>query len=266
MVATSKQAAEFYRKKLLQRTTELKIAQLELVKKTRSLETQNRHVRTLSARLLHAQDEERRRIARELHDSLGQGLVLLSFDLSKLRSLAKETHPALGDFLAEKLRDVQRLAGEVRSISYLLHPPLLDEMGLSSALRCFVEGFQERCKIRIDLQISKLLKRLPLDLETMVFRVIQECLTNVYRHSGSPTASIRLATGAKNKVSLTVVDRGKGIEPDRLRQLANRSYAGLGLRGIAERLKVYGGQMEILSDYSGTTVRVTIPSASASPA
>jgi signal transduction histidine kinase len=259
MISTSKQAAEVYRRKLVERTTELRQTRTELARRTKLLENQNREVRTLSARLLCAQDQERRRIARELHDSLGQKLVLLSFDLSKLRSMAHEFSAALGEAISQKLSDVKSLGAEVRTISYLLHPPLLDDLGLVSALKCYVDGFQERSCISVRLQMPNQMRRLPQSLETALFRIAQEGLANVFRHSGSVTASLELRAHAGGGISLVVADRGRGIPPHKLQQIVGRTSMGVGLRGIEERAQIFGGYMEIGSARPGTVVRVVIP-------
>jgi signal transduction histidine kinase len=259
MISTSKQAAEVYRRKLLERTTELKQTRTELAKRTKLLETQSREVRTLSARLLCAQDQERRRIARELHDSLGQKLVLLSFDLSKLRSTAHEFSASLADAISQKLNDVKSLGAEVRTISYLLHPPLLDDLGLVSALKYYVDGFQERSHISVRLQLPNQMRRLHQTLETALFRIAQECLANVFRHSGSITASVELKAHPGGGISLVVADRGRGMPPQQLRQIVSRTSLGVGLRGIEERAQLFGGYMEIGPARPGTVVRVVIP-------
>jgi signal transduction histidine kinase len=254
----AKQSAETYRLQLLERTSELDRVRIQLTHQTRLLEKQNAELRILSARLLTAQDDERRRIARELHDGLGQGLVLLSFDLAKVRAMAADVSPVLARAIAEKIEDCRSLAEEVRTISYLLHPPLLDEMGLIPALKCYVEGFQQRSNITVDLQLPSEKKRLPEDLETTIFRVAQECLSNVYRHSGSATACVRLSWQPDGSISLIVSDRGKGISAQKLKQIANQA-SGVGLRGIAERLKLHNGLVKIVVDRRGTSVRTFIP-------
>ena len=142
-------------------------------------------LRLLSGKLLHAQDEERRRLARELHDSAGQILAALSMNLTPLESDSGRTSPTAAKAVEESLRLVNELSRDLRTISHLLHPPLLDEVGLSSALRSFLEGFTDRSKINVDFEIPDDFGRLPQDVETAVFRVVQECLTNVHRHSGS---------------------------------------------------------------------------------
>src|SRR5713101_3522037 len=182
--------------------------------RTAELDKANQGLRDLTARLLHFQDEERRRIARELHDSVGQTLAALSMNLSSagadIQRLTK-TAAAIAD--SEAL--VKEMTTDIRTISYPLHPPLLDEAGLASALRWYVQGLTARSAIGVDLEVADDFDRLPRDLETAIFRVVQECLTNVHRHSGSPVAKIRLSRSASD-VQLEVRDEGKGIPPEKL--------------------------------------------------
>ena len=149
-------------------------------------------LRTLSGQLLHMQDEERRRIARELHDSAGQILAALSMNLSPLESENGKIPPHAAKAIKESLGLIKDLSNQLRTISYLLHPPLLDEVGLSSALRLFLEGFGECSKIKVALEIPDNFERLPQELETAIFRIVQECLTNIHRHSGSKVARLRI--------------------------------------------------------------------------
>lgn len=207
-------------------------------------------VRGLSGRLLQTQDEERRRIARELHDSTGQSLAVLIMNLSNLSK--KAGNPELSRQLDENTELVRSVSKELRTTSYLLHPPLLDEMGLRTGLRWYIEGFKERSNIEVNLNVAENL-RFPLEMEMMIFRVVQECLTNVHRHSGSATAAISLFNSV-GKLTLQIRDEGKGIPQEKL-----TSAAGVGLRGMRERVKAFGGELEILSDGKGTLVRAVIP-------
>jgi signal transduction histidine kinase len=225
--------------------------------RTVDLDMANRNLRELSARLLQLQDDERRRIARELHDSVGQMLAALSMNLSAVRSdverLAK-TALALSD--SENL--VQEMSTEVRTISHLLHPPLLDEAGLLSALRWYVDGFAQRSKIKVDLDLPDGFGRLPRESETAIFRVIQECLTNIHRHSGSPAARIRLRQ-RDQQVLVEIEDKGKGIPPEKQKEMSSAGAPGVGVRGMRERLRQLGGTLEINSGVSGTVVTVWLP-------
>src|SRR6266851_4874883 len=217
------------------------------------------NLRQLSARLLQLRDEERRHLARELHDSAGQTLAALSMNLTLLAQNGKSRHnPA--EVLKESLGMVQELSDEVRTISHLLHPPLLDEVGLSSALRLYLDGFAERSKIKVDLQIPDDFGRLSRELETAIFRVVQECLTNIHRHSGSSVARIQ-ASRQKNDVRIEVHDKGKGISPSKRSEMESAGKAGVGLRGMRERLRQLGGSLEIGSprNGSGTIIVARLP-------
>lgn len=247
----------------------LRGAQKELAtqveQRTAELDKANQGLRDLTARLLHFQDEERRRIARELHDSVGQTLAALSMNLSSagadIQRLTK-TAAAIAD--SEAL--VKEMTTDIRTISYLLHPPLLDEAGLTSALRWYVEGLTARSETRIDLEVPDNFGRLPKDLETAIFRVVQECLTNVHRHSGSPVAEIRLSRSADD-VQLEVRDKGKGIPPEKISEMASTGAPGVGIRGMRERIHQLGGSLEISSAGSGkgTVVLVILPVANVAP-
>jgi signal transduction histidine kinase len=215
-------------------------------------------VRGLSARLLQTQDQERRRIARELHDSTGQSLAALTMNLSALSKKAATINSELSSALDENAQIAQAVSDELRTTSYLLHPPLLDEMGLQAGLCWYIKGFQERSNIKIALDLPKNLERLQPDLELMIFRVVQECLTNVHRHSESASAAICLHN-SNGEVTLEIRDRGKGMPGDKLAAVTGLGTAGVGLRGMRERVKAFGGELEIISDGRGTLVRATIP-------
>jgi signal transduction histidine kinase len=225
--------------------------------RTADLDSANDNLRELSARLLQLQDDERRRIARELHDSVGQMLAALNMNLSTVRAdverLAK-TANALTD--SENL--VQQMSTEVRTISHLLHPPLLDEAGLASALRWYVDGFVLRSKIKVALDLPDDFGRLPRESETAIFRVVQECLTNIHRHSESPIARIRLRQ-RDDHVRVEIEDKGKGIPPDKQEEMNSSGTPGVGIRGMRERVRQLGGTLEIKSSGSGTIVVVELP-------
>jgi signal transduction histidine kinase len=222
-----------------------------------------RNLRLLSGQLLHLQDQERRRIARELHDSSGQILAALGLNLSLAQSGNDNIDPRAAKALQESIGLVQDLSRELRTISHLLHPPLLDEVGLASGLRSYLDGFTERSKIRVDLEIPEDLGRLPQDLETAIFRIVQECLTNIHRHSQSPVARIRI-TRSDNQIGLEVEDRGKGIPPEKRQVMNSDGTAGVGIRGMRERLRQLGGTLEINSNETGTVVVARLPVASPS--
>jgi signal transduction histidine kinase len=230
--------------------------------RTAELDAANKSLRQLSGRLLQLQDDERRRIARELHDSVGQMLAALNMNLSAV-SADIERLTKTASTVTDSALLVGELSKEIRTISHLLHPPLLDEAGLASALRWYVEGFIERSKIKVDLDIAPDLGRLPRELETAIFRVVQECLTNVHRHSESPTARIRVGYHG-NEIRLEIADKGKGIPPEKRKAIATTGVPGVGIRGMRERVRQLGGVLEVQSDGNGTNVMVGLPLASAS--
>ena len=214
------------------------------------------HLRELSGEVLRVQDEERRRIARELHDGTGQTLSALKMALGIL----EKSFPLIAKSTA--LRDVRQFSDdalrEIRTTSYLLHPPLLDETGLESALRWFTNGYSERSRVTTSLILDGENGRLPADYELCLFRVAQECLTNIHRHSRSKTAIVRLKRTAET-VILEVIDQGKGIPEDLHRKLISDERAGVGLLGMRERVRKLNGQMEIQSDRQGTAITVMLP-------
>ena len=218
-------------------------------------------VRELTGKLLHAQDAERRRIARELHDSAGQILAALQMNLTPVRAEAEKSHSRLCASITQSMELIQQLSQELRTVSYLLHPPLLDELGLPSALRWYVEGFAERSKINVRLELSDELGRLPVDMEMALFRIIQECLTNIHRHSGSRKATISVLR-TEQEVRLDVRDYGRGMPHD-----SSHSYArsGVGIQGMRERVRQLSGQFKIRSHSDGTTISVRFPLAAVSP-
>ena len=216
------------------------------------------NLRTMSGRLLQLQDEERRRIARELHDSAGQMLVALDMNLATIQRDGANLNHGAARACAESLHLVQQLSKELRTISHLLHPPLLDEAGLPSAIRWFVEGFAERSKIPVALEIPQNLGRLSPEFETTIFRVVQEGLTNIHRHSGSSTAAIRISQGPE-AIRLEISDRGKGIPAGVQLGLAGAGRSGVGIQGMRERLRQLGGHLEIQSRRTGTTILAVLP-------
>jgi two-component system sensor histidine kinase UhpB len=225
--------------------------------RTRELERRNLELRELSGRLLESQDAERRHIARELHDSAGQTLAALGMSLSRLGQDAKNNP----DQLAKGIRDaeglVQHLTQEIRTTSYLLHPPMLDEIGLSSALSWYVQGLAERSSLQIDLKVPENFGRLPSEMELLIFRLVQESLTNIHRHSGSKTARIRIEREG-DIVQVKVEDQGRGMSPERLAEIQSRG-TGVGIRGMRERVRHFLGDLVIESDDSGTKVYATLP-------
>lgn len=218
-----------------------------------------RAARELSARLLQMQDEERRRIARELHDSAGQ-VIALMMNVDQLIEMdgTGERKRLLSDSHAL----LQNLNKEVRTISHLLHPPLLDEVGLSSALQWYVDGFAKRSGIATTVEIGPEFGRLDSDAEITIFRMVQECLTNVHRHSGSRKAAVRL-TRCSGEVRIEVLDEGKGIPAEKWVNIVGSGPVGVGLRGMRERITQLGGKLDVQSDSGGTKVAATLPIAKA---
>ena len=218
-------------------------------------------LRQLSLHLLHSQEEERRRIGRELHDSLGQYLAVLKISLDSMHTLVKDD--AGVEALDECIRLAEESLKEVRTISYLLYPPMLEEVGLVSAIPWYLEGFAKRSNIQTTFEVDPEFGRLDRDVELSLFRVLQEGLTNVHRHSGSSTAHVRLAL-APDQAFLEIQDRGKGIPPEYLEKAGEDwlGSTGVGLRGMNERLRQLGGLIQISSDENGTTVRASVPVAS----
>ncbi len=235
-------------------------AEQELERETREraaaqikLQASERCLRQLSVDLLKAQDEEQRRIGRELHDSVGQYLAVLKMGLDSLKSAAGRGEYSRNERqLAECINLVEESIREVRTVSYLLHPPLLDECGLNSAIPSYLEGFSKRSGVQITLDIPPAFGRLSADVERAIFRVLQESLTNVHRHSGSPSARVALAINADG-VTLEIADYGRGIPADKL------GKPGVGLQGMRERMREFGGRLELDSSPRGTTIRASVP-------
>jgi PAS domain S-box-containing protein len=236
---------------------EVQTRTVELEKRNSDVEAQAEQLRELSRRLLQIQDEERRRIARELHDSAGQTLAMMQINLAQLVKGAQQNAPELAKGAAEIEELARQLSQEIRTTSYLLHPPLLDETGLSGALRWYTEGLSTRSGLEISVRLSDDLGRLPSDIELVIFRLVQECLTNIHRHSQSKKAEIHISR-KETELLLKVRDWGKGISPDRLAQIQSRG-SGVGMPGMRERVRQFGGSMQIQSTDSGTTMRFRIP-------
>lgn len=228
---------------------------LELVHRNAEIIEQSEQLQELSSRLQRGQDEERRRIARELHDNAGQLLAVLRMNLDQLHHSAVDEPTAKAIESSGQL--VEQLNAEIRNMSHLLHPPLLDESGLSGAVRWYVRGLSESGGFETRLDIPDDFDRLPADMELALFRIVQECLTNIHRHSGSKTAFIHLHRDDE-RVQLEVRDEGHGIPSGTLRG-PGRQKAGVGIAGIRERVRHFGGVMHIDSSERGTTVHVSLP-------
>jgi signal transduction histidine kinase len=236
------------------RTAELQEKNLQIGKQAAAVEFSNQRLRELSARMLHAQDEERRRIARELHDSVGQYLGALGMLVGALRREAEDLPPNMLEKLQEASEAIRSCISEVRTISHLLHPPLLEELGLKSAVRWYVQGFGERSGIQVHMEIPENLPRLGNEVELVLFRVLQESLTNVHRHSGSKVATVRVGSDAQ-QAWLEVGDRGKGISQDNRKAF----HPGVGISGMQERVRELAGVLDFISDAQGTRVKAVIP-------
>jgi signal transduction histidine kinase len=227
--------------------------QLESVILERTAELQ-----ILSQRLLKVQDDERRRLARDLHDSTGQTLAALKISLSFLREKCKQDSSTFG-LVGEVIALADRAAEEIRTTSYLLHPPLLDEVGFPCAAEWYVEGFAKRSGINITLNLATAHERLPMTTEVALFRVLQESLTNVHRHSGATRVSVSFQRQSDTAI-LEVRDFGRGIPLERLARLGESSAeTGVGLAGMRERLHELNGKLEIGSDGHGTIIRAIVP-------
>jgi PAS domain S-box-containing protein len=242
--------SDIHDSKLLEQSIRDNATELERLVDSRTAE-----LRRLSNRLMTMQDEERRRIAREIHDGLGQELAAAKMILDGI--LAKDKSPSLQQASIEASQLVDRAIQQVRTISHLLHPPLLDEVGLVSALRWFLEGVSQRSGIEIELQVqAKSLGRLKSEVETAIFRIVQEALTNMFRHSGARHG--RIAVAAENgNVMVTVSDDGKGIDEDVI-QFRPESV-GVGIGGMRQRVSELGGTLRLVNANPGTVVEVVIP-------
>jgi two-component system NarL family sensor kinase len=228
-------------------------AQLKSVILQRTTELQN-----LSQRLLKVQDEERRKLARDLHDSTGQTLAALKISASLLQEECKHNPSALA-LVSEVVALADQAVEEIRTMSYLLHPPLLDEVGFACAAEWYVEGFAKRSAINITLDLAADRERLPMETEVALFRVLQESLTNVHRHSGTTHVSVSFRRRSEN-ATLEVKDFGRGIPAERLARLREVSAeTGVGLSGMRERINELAGRLEIESDGHGTSIRAIVP-------
>ncbi|HEX4486089.1 MAG TPA: PAS domain S-box protein [Terriglobales bacterium] len=233
-----------------ERTRELELRNTEITE-------QATQVRELSQRLLQAQDNERRSIARDLHDSSGQLVVALAINLEMIAQTASGG-PVVVKAIQESQELIQQLTRELRTASYLLHPPLLDESGLESALSLYIQGLSDRSGLQIVLNIDDNFGRLSPEIELTIFRIVQECLTNIHRHSGSKTASIRLERDAE-AVALEIKDTGQGMSEEKLYGIKHKRRSGVGIAGMRERIERFAGRLDIQSDGGGTRVEVRLP-------
>lgn len=212
-------------------------------------------VRSLSGELLQVRDRERRDLARALHDSTGSKLTVLSMNTARVFQEREKLTSDAVKALHENSQLVYELAQEIRTVAHLLHPPLLDEVGLAGALQEYVDGFSQRSKIQTSLEFPPSARRLPRDIEISIFRIVQECLTNIHKHSGSTTARVRLTDGTDH-FTIEISDRGKGVHAQ---DFASSGRVGVGIRGMRERVKQFGGTLDIRSNPAGTTVTAMFP-------
>jgi signal transduction histidine kinase len=243
-----------------ERTAALSQALTQLKQEVEVRERTEDQLRHLTLRLMTTQDEERRRIARELHDSAGQTLAAIKMTMASFRfsGARSSDFPAL---LADLSSLVDEVLQEIRTASYLLHPPLLDEAGIACAARWYVEGFAKRSGIQVNCNIPDQIARSSRLCELVLFRVLQETLTNVHRHSGASTVHITLRLDA-DQLKLEIADNGHGIPAERLSQFNSRNgHEGVGIAGMRERVRELGGKLDIRSCLTGTTVSVALPTA-----
>lgn len=249
------QVAEGARKELaeLNATLEDRIRE-----RTSELNIANDSLRELSARLLQARDDEQRRIARELHDGVGQLVIAIKINNSAIAKEAQVLSATALVALQQNEAMLQELHQGIRTISHLLHPPLLDEVGLPVALQWYVEEFSKRSGISVSLDCPEVLERASSEIETAIFRIVQECLGNVHRHSASPTAAVALNV-EDGMAYLEVSDQGVGIPANRQQDLKSHGRIGVGLRGIRERIAQLGGELQVESSAKGTTIKARLP-------
>jgi signal transduction histidine kinase len=237
----------------------------DLARELRERKQAEEAVLKLSGRIMRIQDEERRRVARELHDSIGQVFALLKVNLEMISRTIGTPSTQIRELIVESKKALDIGLSGARTLSHLLHPPLLDEMGFTSAAKWLVDGFSRRSKIQVELEIPENLPRMSQDVELALFRILQEALTNIHKHSASPTAEITV-TADPHMVHLRVKDCGKGI-PEAVLEVFKKRQAGLGvgLAGMRERVRELGGRLELKSAGNGASVEASIPFTPASP-
>lgn len=264
---TARRAAEteLAKEKLLlekhvdERTAELSATNVQLVAEAENRRHTEKALQVLSGQLLQLQDQERRHIARELHDVTAQNLSAITLNLARVETFLAGTDQRATQVITDSVQLAEECLREIRTLAYVLHPPMLDEYGLPRALEWYLEGFRKRSDIKVELTVAPDVGRLPADTETALFRIVQESLTNIRRHSGSQTASINLmrATGV---VTLLIQDSGHGFrEPLAAGQPPAQINLGVGVTGMHERLRQLGGELQIESSPTGTTVRAVVP-------
>ena len=217
-----------------------------------------REVDMLNGRLMSLQDDERRHIARELHDSVGQLLAAVGMNNDSVLVEAGKLSPDAARHLADNGDMIREISSQIRTTSYLLHPPLLDEVGLASALRWYIDEFAKRSGIKVELSISNNIGPFSKQIEISIFRIVQECLTNVHRHADSQTAAIEIEQD-DDQLMIKIADAGHGIPPEKQSLLHSSAQGGVGFRGMRERLLLVNGTLEVQSGSDGTRVLVSIP-------
>ena len=255
--ASLRTARDELERRVQERTSELSHTNLELKREIKERKRAEADLRSLAVKVLKVQDEERRRIARDLHDGVGQTLAGALMAVAQLRSCEEPLPPTIEFGLTQVEELVQRAACEVRTVSHLLHPPLLDEIGLMSAIRWYVEEFSKRSKISVNLELDGERNRLSQEIKTAVFRIIQEALTNVYRHSAAQAVWIDIKCDEKC-LQLKIKDNGKGIPAD-VASMSPNGKTGVGLASMRERSRLLRGTFGIQSNSEGTTVSMTVP-------
>jgi signal transduction histidine kinase len=256
-----KTARDLLNQRVQERTAELSRALFNLEAEIAVRKTTEEQLRRLSVRLMSIQDQERRRIARDLHDSAGQTLAAIKMTLAILQRSESENPESvklLNDLDALTVEALQ----EIRTTSYLLHPPMLDEAGFGSAARWFVDGFTKRSGIEVQCDIPEEMARLPQTVELVLFRILQEGLTNVHRHSGATAAAVTLHSDS-GCLNFQIRDNGHGIPEQHLERLSEANGSGVGIAGMRERIRELGGEMTIQSSMSGTAMSFTVPQAKA---
>jgi PAS domain S-box-containing protein len=230
-----------------------------IAERTEALQKATEQLRKLSIRLLQTQDEERRRIARELHDGIGQLLAAMSMHMASIDAEKNQLSANARQSLDEAIEMMGEASQEIRTMSHLLHPPLLDDVGLESALRWYVSGFASRSKIEISIDAPPgFSDGLPRELSLTLFRIVQESLTNVHRHSQSRTAQITIER-SEREIVLEIRDQGKGISPEMQSRIASGVSLGVGLRGMQERTRQFDGELEVSSSQGETRIRALLP-------
>ncbi len=245
--------------------TNSKILEQEAIRRAADLEKEvadrrevEENLRQLTARLLKLRDDEQRRLARALHDSVGQLLAALSMNQGEILREKEKLSERSQVAITENVEITGQILSEIRTISQLLHPPLLDEVGLGSALRWYVEGLNKRSNMTFSLDIQEEFGRLPGEIETATFRIVQECLTNAHRHASADRADVSLSRSS-TLVSINISDNGRGMPEAKIEQIKCGATSGVGLRGMRERIHQLAGTLEISSGDQGTTIQVTLP-------